>query len=90
MENRTDLISHPYSMVLDITEGHIHGKGQKRKTRIVNSIYDNKLGEGQTWQGPELRIQRAITDFPWRAIIKRRVAIVGDINTYNQVWNPHC
>ena len=30
VENRTDLVSHPYGMVLDITEGEIHAKGQKR------------------------------------------------------------
>lgn len=53
-------------MVLDITEEDIHVRGQKRKTRIVN-IYDNKLEEGQTWQGPETRIRRAIEDFPWQA-----------------------
>ena len=84
VENRTDLISHPYGIVLDITEGNIHGRGQKRKTRIVN-IYDNKLGEGQTWQGPELRIRRAIEDFPWQSIIKRRVMIVGDMNAHSPV-----
>lgn len=63
VENRTDLISHLYSMVLDITEDHIYCRGQKRKTRIVN-IYDNKLGKRQTWQGPELQMRRAIKDFP--------------------------
>lgn len=47
LENRTDLVSHPYGMVLDITEGEIHTKGRKKRTRIVN-IYDNKLGRGQT------------------------------------------
>ena len=89
VENRTDLISHPYGMVLDITEGDIHVRGQRRKTRIVN-VYDNKLGERQTWQGPERRIRRAIEDFPWQAIIKRRVLIVGDMNAHSPVWNPHC
>ena len=76
-------------MVLDITEGDIHGKGKKRKTRIVN-IYDNKLGEGQTWQGSELRIRQAIEDFPWQFIMKRRVLIVGDMNAHSPIWNPHC
>ncbi len=54
------------------------------------NIYDNKLGEGKTWQGPELRIRRAIEDFPWQSIIKRRVMIVGDMNAHSPVWNPHC
>ena len=44
VKNRTNLISHLYVMVLDITEGEIYGKGKKRKTRIVN-IYKNKLGQ---------------------------------------------
>lgn len=26
MKNRTDLVSHPYDMVLDITKGEIHAK----------------------------------------------------------------
>lgn len=49
VESRTDLVSCPYCMVLDITEGEIHAKGRERKIRIVN-VYDNKLGEGQTWR----------------------------------------
>lgn len=44
IENQTDLVSHPYDMVLDITKKEIHNKEKKRKTRIVN-IYDNKLGK---------------------------------------------
>ena len=47
VENRTDLLSHSYGMVLDITEGQIHRKSRRRKTRIVN-IYNNKLGKRQT------------------------------------------
>lgn len=45
---QTDLVSHPYGMVLDITDGKIYGKRKKKKTRIVN-IYDNKLEERQIW-----------------------------------------
>ena len=82
-------MSHPYGMVLDITEGEIHGKGKKRKTRIVN-IYDNRLGERQTWQGSEPQIRRAKEDLPWRSIIKGRVLIVGDMNAHSPMWNPHC
>ena len=36
VENRTDLVSYPYGMVLNITEGQIHTKSQRRRTRIVN------------------------------------------------------
>ena len=61
VENQTNLVSYRYYMVLDITEGEIHAKGRKRKTRIVN-VYDNKLGEEQTWQGSEQRVRQAIQD----------------------------
>lgn len=47
IKNQTDLVSHPYGMILDITKGQIHIKEQKRKTWIVN-IYDNKIGRKQT------------------------------------------
>lgn len=70
-------------MVLDIMEGYIYARSQK-KTKIVN-IYDNKVGKRQIWQGSELRIQQAIKDFSWQAIIKRQILIVGDINTYSRV-----
>lgn len=70
-------------------EENIHDRGRKRKTRTVK-IYDNKLGERQTWQGPEPRIRRAIEDFPWQSINKRRVIIVGDMNAHSPVWNLHC
>lgn len=55
-------------MVLDIMEGYIYARSQK-KTKIVN-IYDNKVGKRQIWQGSELRIQQAIKDFSWQAICK--------------------
>lgn len=89
VENRTDLVSHPYGMVLDITKGQIHTKGRRRKTRIVN-IYDNKLGKGQTWKGSDQRLRRAIQDILWKSIIKRRVLILGDMNAHSSMWNPHC
>ena len=50
VENRTDLISHPYGMVLDITEDYIYARGQKRTTRIVN-IYNNKVGKDRLGKG---------------------------------------
>lgn len=46
IENRTDLVSHPYCMVLDIRELHPQSGRCLRKTRVVN-LYDNKVGEGQ-------------------------------------------
>ena len=49
IENRTDLVSHPYCIVMDIRElNPVSGKFS-RKTRDVN-LYDNKIGNGCVWQ----------------------------------------
>ena len=46
IENRTDLVSHPYCMVLDIRELHPQSGKCLRKIRVVN-LYDNKVGKRQ-------------------------------------------
>lgn len=89
VENRTDLVSHPYAIVLDITEREVRAKGQKRRTRIVN-VYDNKLGRGQTWGGSDPRLRRAIQDISWEQILKGRVLVLGNMNAHSPMWNPHC
>lgn len=63
-EHRTDLVSHPYCMVLDIKELQAKSRKCIRKTRIVN-LYDNKVGEGQLWEGPSRTARRAIQDILW-------------------------
>lgn len=82
IENRADLISHPYCSVLNIKELHpISGKALRR-TRIVN-IYDNKVGRRQLWEGSSATVRRAIEDVSWRQIIKGQVLIVGDMNAHS-------
>ena len=49
IENRTDLVSHPYCMVVDIRELDPRSERCLRRTRIVN-LYDNKVGKGQLWK----------------------------------------
>ena len=89
IENRTDLVSHPYCIVLDIKElDPISGK-YSRRTRVVN-LYDNKVGNGCVWQGASPILRRAIQDISWRLVIKGRVLIVGDMNAHSPAWNPHC
>lgn len=50
IDNRTDLMEHPYFLALDIRD--IDGQTNKplRRTRIVN-VYDNRVGQGCTWEG---------------------------------------
>ena len=89
IENRTDLVSHPYCLVLDIKELHPISGRVLRKTRVIN-LYDNKVGRGQLWEGSSPTIRRAIQDLSWRHIIRGRVLIVGDMNAHSTMWNPHC
>ncbi len=50
IENRTDWVSHPYCIVLDIKERSPGSEKYCRRTRVVN-LYDNKIGNGCVWQG---------------------------------------
>ena len=65
VENRTDLVSHPYCIVLDIRELNPVSGEYSRKTRVVN-LYDNKIGNGCVWQGSSPIIRRAIQEISWR------------------------
>lgn len=89
IDNRTDLVSHPYCSVLDIKELHSLTRKVLRRTRVVN-LYDNQVGRGQVWEGSSPRLRRAIQDISWKQIIKGRVLIVGDVNAHSSMWNPHC
>ena len=55
IDNRTDLISHPYYSVLDIKKLYLLTKKVVKKTRIIN-LYDNKIGRGQVWEGSSPRL----------------------------------
>ena len=89
IDNRTDLVSHPYCSVLDIKELHPVSRKVLRRNRVVN-LYDNKIGRGQVWEGSRPTVRRAIQDVCWRPIIRGRVLIVGDVNAHSPMWNPHC
>lgn len=76
-------------MVLDIKELHPQSGKSLRKTRVVN-LYDNKVGRGQLWEGSTTSVRRVIQDISWRAFIRGRVLIVGDMNAHSPIWNPRC
>lgn len=88
VENRSDLVNHPYIQVFDVWELDSSRK-KKRKTRIVN-VYDNWVGEGQIWRGITNERRRAINDVNWSTIIENRTIIVGDFNAHSPYWNPLC
>ena len=84
IENRTDLVSHPYYIALDIKKLNQVSRKYSRKTQIVN-LYDNKIGRECVWQEFSFTIQRAIQNILWRSIIQKRVLIIGDINAHNSM-----
>ena len=59
LDNRSDLVSHPYCLVLDIKELYPKTRKPIRKIRVVN-MYDNCIGQECTWQGHTAVAQRAI------------------------------
>ncbi len=89
IEHRTDLINHPYVMLLAIRKLDPRSKKPRRKTRAVN-VYDNRVGRGCTWEGGISRIRRALEDIKWDSVIRGRVLIAGDINAHSPIWNPQC
>lgn len=64
VENRTNLVSHPYCLAVDITEFESLPSRRKKKIRIIN-LYDNKFGERQRWQGSSPQVRQAIEDISW-------------------------
>ena len=59
IENRTNLVSHPYCIVIDVRERNPVSRKYSRRTRVVN-LYDNKIANGCVWQRPSPTIRRAI------------------------------
>jgi hypothetical protein len=87
IEARTDLINHPYFLVVDVWDLERGSRKQVRRTRVVN-CYDNWIGEGQVWQGQEARRRRAIEDADWARLLQGRCLVLGDFNAHSTLWNP--
>ena len=60
IEARTDLISHPYILTVDIWDLD-RAREKARRTRVIN-CYDNWVGASRCWQGENPRRRRAIED----------------------------
>ena len=80
VEARTDLVDHPYCLVVDIRE-------QGRCTRVVN-CYDAWLGQHYTYAGASQATRRALEEVNWDRIIEGRCLILGDFNAHSPLWNP--
>ena len=60
IENRIDLVCHPYYTVLNIRERNSVSRKYSKRIRVVVNLYDSKIGSGCVWQGSGSTIQRAI------------------------------
>ena len=60
-ESRSNLVNHPYFLVIDVWELHPQSKHKMRKTRLIN-CYDNRIGLNTTYQGDIDSNRRAIED----------------------------
>lgn len=61
VDNRTDLVDHPYFLALDIRDIDSRTNKPARQTRVVNS-YDNRVGQGCTWEEGTPQNRRALED----------------------------
>ena len=89
VDNRTDLVDHPYFLTLDIRDIDNRTNKPARRTRVINA-YDNRVGQGCTWEGNTTRNRRALEDILWDRVIRGRVLLVGDMNAHSPIWNSHC
>ena len=86
VEARTDILDHPYFMIVDVWELN-RAQEKVRRTRIVNG-YDNWLGASHCWQGDSERQRRALEDVYWDQVIEGRCLLLGDFNAHSPLWNP--
>ena len=82
VENRTDLIDHPYFLALDIRDMDSRLNKPARQTRVVNA-YDNQVRQGYTWEGNTPRSRRALEDIIWDRVIRGQVLLLGDVNAHS-------
>lgn len=77
VENRSDLVDHPYFLALDIRDIDRQLNKPTRRTRVIN-VYDNRVGQGCTWVGHTSENRRALEDILWDRVIRGRVLILGE------------
>lgn len=61
VKHRTDLINHPYIMLLEIRKLDSRSKKPGRKMWVVN-VHDNQVEKARTWGDSISCIQRALED----------------------------
>lgn len=65
---KTDLISHPYFIFLEIWELYQQSKKPRQKTQVLN-IYINQVRKRFIWDGDISWIRQALENIKWISII---------------------
>lgn len=90
MEDRTDIIYHPYIQALHVFELEGREWAKNRRTRIIN-IYNNHLLSDQTRGQAGVGGQKqAITNAACACLMEDRVIMLENFNAHNPKWNLHC
>ena len=84
VENRTDLVNHPYFIFLEIRKLDQLSRKHERKTQALN-VYDNCVGQGCTWNGNNLCIRYILKDLNWEPIIRGRFLMAGNVNAHSPI-----
>ena len=64
VDNRTNLVDHPYFLVLDIRDIDSRTNKPARQIRVVN-LYNNRVGQRCTWEGSTRQNRRALENIGW-------------------------
>jgi hypothetical protein len=81
-ETRSDLVNHPYVLVLDIWDLQPNTQKKARRTRLIN-CYDNRIGPNTIYHGDIDSNRRAIDDINWDNLIQGRAILLGDFNAHS-------
>ena len=81
IDKKSDLVSHPYIIAIDVRKCDPNNKELGRLTKIVN-VYDQNIGRGYTYSGGSETVRRAIQDVSWGPIIRSRTILIGDFNAH--------
>ena len=86
IKKRSDLIDHPYLIVLNIGDFNQKTRIPIRRIKVIN-IYNQIIGREYTQLGAYLRKRRAMEDISQNKIIIERTIFISDFNAHNSKQN---
>jgi hypothetical protein len=81
-KTRSDLVNHPYVLILDIWDLQPNTQKKTRRTRLIN-YYDNRISLNTTYHEDIDSNRRAIDDINWDNLIQSHAILLGDFNAHS-------